>query len=104
MLPVVTVKGYPVLVFEKDGKKYYWLAGCPHKKRPLNEGKVIEDKIECPFHHAVFDLITGRLVREPQSKTPCTDCRLIRVKFDEKTGDAEFEGQPFIPELPGSKV
>ncbi|WP_349681913.1 Rieske (2Fe-2S) protein [Caldivirga sp. UBA161] len=39
------------------GVNYYWLAGCPHKKRPLNNAKVYDDKIECPFHHAVFSLI-----------------------------------------------
>jgi len=101
MVEIITIDGYPVLVYEKGGVKYYWLAGCPHKKRPLSEGKVLEDKIECPFHHAVFSLITGEVVKEPQSKTPCVNCKLIKVTFE--GGRARFGGEPFIPELPGKK-
>ena len=97
-LSFVQLNGYPVMVYEKGGVKYYWLAGCPHKRRPLSDGKVFDDKIECPFHHAVFSLITGEMVKEPQSKTPCVNCKLIRVVVE--GGSVKFEGEPFIPELP----
>lgn len=89
------------MTYEKDdGRKYMYLAGCPHKKRPFNvEGvKVVNDNIICPFHHAIFNLITGELVKEPESKTPCINCRLIKVEVIE--GRLVFHGKPFIPELP----
>ncbi|ACP34943.1 Rieske (2Fe-2S) domain protein [Sulfolobus islandicus Y.G.57.14] len=98
MISFTQINGYPIMIYEKDGKKYYWLAGCPHKKRPLNEGKVFDDKIMCPFHKAVFSLITGELIKEPESKTPCINCRLIKADI---IGDKiVFEEEPFIPQLP----
>lgn len=32
---------------------------CPHKKGPLNEGIVHDNKVTCPLHNWVFDLETG---------------------------------------------
>ncbi|MBB5252652.1 Rieske (2Fe-2S) protein [Sulfurisphaera ohwakuensis] len=101
MLTFTQINGYPVMVYNKDGTNYYWLAGCPHKKRPLNDAKVYDDKIECPFHHAVFSLISGELLTPPKSKTPCINCKLIRIIV---TSDKiSFEGEPFIPQLPDKK-
>lgn len=52
----------------------------------------------CPFHKAVFSLITGELIKEPESKTPCINCRLIKADI---IGDKiVFEEEPFIPQLP----
>ncbi|QGA68173.1 Rieske (2Fe-2S) protein [Sulfolobus sp. E11-6] len=102
MLKVIEINGYPIMIYEKDGEEYKYLAGCPHKQRPITaEGyKIDGDYIVCPFHNAVFSLITGELVKPPNSKTPCpTDCRLIRVKII--NGEVTFEGNPFIPKMKG---
>ncbi|AWR98059.1 Rieske 2Fe-2S domain-containing protein [Acidianus sulfidivorans JP7] len=101
MITVTQFDGYPILVYEKNGKKYMYLAGCPHKKRPItaNGYKIEGDNIVCPFHKAVFSLLTGELVKQPESKTPCSeDCKLIKVEIID--GKAKFEKEPFIPELP----
>ncbi|QKR00679.1 Rieske 2Fe-2S domain-containing protein [Metallosphaera tengchongensis] len=102
-LGVLEVDGYPVMVYRKGGIEYMWLAGCPHKKRPiLADGhKIFDDKIECPFHRAVFSLVTGEMVIPPDSKTPCSMCRLIKVEL--KEGRATYYGEPFFPELPKGK-
>jgi nitrite reductase/ring-hydroxylating ferredoxin subunit len=99
-LRVLEVEGYPVMVYQKDGKEYAWLAGCPHKRRPiLAEGhKIFDDVVECPFHRARFSLLTGEMVKPPESKTPCENCKLIKVEM--KNGRAVFHGQPFVPEMP----
>jgi nitrite reductase/ring-hydroxylating ferredoxin subunit len=99
-LRVLEAEGYPVMVYQKDGKEYAWLAGCPHKRRTiLADGhRVFDDMIECQFNRAVFSLLTGETVRQPESKTPCEGCRLIKVEM--KGGKAVFHGQPFVPELP----
>lgn len=92
------------MIYEKDGKEYAWLAGCPHKRRPiLAQGyEIHDDIIKCPFHDAEFNLVSGELVKAPNSNTPCpTDCKLIKAKIN---GDeVEFEGTPFIPEYPNKK-
>ncbi|AWR99056.1 Rieske (2Fe-2S) protein [Metallosphaera hakonensis] len=96
MLDFVEINGFPVMVFKGERK---WLAGCPHKRRPLRNSEVRGDVIRCPFHGAEFDLNTGRLVRPPESKTSCPeDCSLIEVKVE--NGEVKFSREPFVPSLP----
>jgi nitrite reductase/ring-hydroxylating ferredoxin subunit len=33
---------------------------CPHEGAPLAEGTIRDDAIDCPRHHYLFDLRTGR--------------------------------------------
>lgn len=33
---------------------------CPHESAPLAEGSVRADAVDCPRHHYLFDLRTGR--------------------------------------------
>lgn len=40
---------------------------CRHLLASLGEGTVAEDGcLECPWHHARFDTVTGKMVRGPQ--------------------------------------
>jgi len=52
--------GTPVAVFRtEDG----WAAigdTCPHMGTSLTGAKVVEGKVECPWHHWRYDLRTGR--------------------------------------------
>ncbi|MCH1771151.1 MULTISPECIES: Rieske 2Fe-2S domain-containing protein [Metallosphaera] len=93
------VKGYPLMIFRDEGKERIWLAGCPHKRRPLSNSQVNGKVIRCPFHGAEFDLSSGRLVKPPDSKTPCpNDCSLVEVKL--VNGEPLFSREPFVPSLP----
>ncbi|ABW02097.1 Rieske (2Fe-2S) protein [Caldivirga maquilingensis] len=102
-LRVIEVNGYPIMVFEWNGESFAYLAGCPHKRRPiLANGYVLNDHyLTCPFHGAVFDLLTGELVKPPNSKTPCpSDCRLVKAILSNDLNSVKFLGDPFKPELP----
>lgn len=33
---------------------------CPHEQAPLIEGRIRGDAVDCPRHHYLFDLRTGR--------------------------------------------
>ena len=45
----------------KDGGDYYAFKNkCPHQKKPLNDCKVIEGHVVCPFHRYRFSLENGR--------------------------------------------
>ncbi|ARM76606.1 Rieske (2Fe-2S) protein [Acidianus manzaensis] len=100
MFQTMVIGGYPLMVYEKDGKRYVWLAGCPHKRRPITADgfRLDGDNIVCPFHKAVFSLITGELVSPPISKTPCNNCRLIRAYIDD---GVRFDGEAFVPREKG---
>jgi nitrite reductase/ring-hydroxylating ferredoxin subunit len=97
---VIKVKGFSVITLEKDDKIYAWYSGCPHKRRPLDEAEIDGDTVICPFHGAVFSLITGDMLKPPQSKTPCEGCKLIRVNLE---GEPAFEIDPFPVSLPHRK-
>ena len=97
-------QGYPAFSVElSDGRVVAFLDYCPHKGRPITaDGFSLEgDIIVCPFHRAAFDLKTGKLVREPVSKTPCpAECSLIRLLLDENSVPIAFDGEPKMPRLP----
>lgn len=62
-------------VVEADGKRlalcntgegFYAIDDmCSHDRGPLDQGKLIGNRIECPRHGAQFDVTTGRAVVLP---------------------------------------
>nr|ELR5128929.1 non-heme iron oxygenase ferredoxin subunit [Providencia rettgeri] len=38
---------------------------CPHAYALLSQGFVEDGKVECPLHEAIFDIKTGKCLREP---------------------------------------
>lgn len=38
---------------------------CTHEVAPLSEGFVEDGCLECPLHQGLFDLATGKAVKEP---------------------------------------
>lgn len=58
-------KGYPILVFNLQGKFYAIEDCCTHQGLPLSEGEVQGNEITCPFHGAKFNIITGEVTEPP---------------------------------------
>jgi 3-phenylpropionate/trans-cinnamate dioxygenase ferredoxin reductase subunit len=66
------VNGEAVLLSRVSGRCHAIGASCTHYGAPLAEGLVVGDAIRCPWHHAAFDLRTGRMERPPAlNDLPC---------------------------------
>jgi phenylpropionate dioxygenase-like ring-hydroxylating dioxygenase large terminal subunit len=60
-----TVLSEPIVLFRQDTGELSAVGGrCPHRFAPLRLGKVIDNRIECPYHGLMFDG-NGRCVVNP---------------------------------------
>ena len=67
-LPVGEMKSFSVdkhkiVLYHLSDGFFATQASCTHTFAPLARGKVLEDcKVQCPFHHARFDIRTGEVI------------------------------------------
>jgi nitrite reductase/ring-hydroxylating ferredoxin subunit len=54
-----------IALFNVDGRYYAIADECPHRGGPLSEGDLAGAAVVCPWHGAVFDLATGKVMRLP---------------------------------------
>ena len=64
--PIKARLGINQLVLVRQGEKILALHDtCAHAGGPLNEGKLVDGAIECPWHFSRYRLETGHVVRGP---------------------------------------
>ena len=64
--PVKAKLGINQLVLVRQGEKILALHDtCAHAGGPLNEGKLVDGAIECPWHGSRYRLENGHVVRGP---------------------------------------
>ena len=61
----VEVDGVAVLLCNCDGEIYAVEDVCTHDGGPLDEGELMDCKIMCPRHGALFDVKTGTALTLP---------------------------------------
>lgn len=60
-----TVSDVPLLVVKNNDNFYALNATCPHKGGTLSQGILKDNCVECPLHHATFDLTSGKMIKGP---------------------------------------
>ncbi len=61
----VVVDGQPVLLLRRGERIAALCAVCSHYGGPLDEGRVIDDRVECPWHFSQFSLSDGSVKSGP---------------------------------------
>jgi NADPH-dependent 2,4-dienoyl-CoA reductase/sulfur reductase-like enzyme/nitrite reductase/ring-hydroxylating ferredoxin subunit len=75
--PLLGHVGEEAVVLVRDGGRVHALgASCTHYGGPLAEGRVFGGAIHCPWHHACFDLTTGKAHGPALSPIACYDVAL----------------------------
>ncbi|MCA1669724.1 MAG: Rieske 2Fe-2S domain-containing protein [Thermomicrobia bacterium] len=89
----VAVEGAPVLLY-RDGMSVYAIgAVCSHAGGPLDEGKITDHCVQCPWHDSVFDLRDGSVVHGPATyPEPAYDARLRDGQVEVRLRPAEAGG------------
>ena len=73
----VTVAGVPVILLRQGERFSAISATCPHAGGPLNEGSLVGDVVECPWHGSRFCMRDGRVLTGPAVvNAPRYDVRL----------------------------
>ena len=81
------VGGTPIMLTKKDGRIFALAATCAHFGGPLDEGKIEEDCVVCPWHASKFRLEDGKCMGGPSAyDQPALQARIangqVEVKFD----------------------
>ena len=95
--PLLGHAGGEAVVLVRDGAQMYALgATCSHYGGPLAEGIVDGGAIHCPWHHACFDLSTGRAHGPALSAIACWDVVLENGRIKLSGTSEELEQNPEV--------
>ena len=62
---MVEVGGKRIAIFNVDGNFYAIDDTCTHRGGPLSEGELAGREVTCPWHGAVYDVTTGKVLGPP---------------------------------------
>jgi len=94
--------GEAVVLVRDGGRVHAVGATCTHYGGPLAEGIVAGGAIRCPWHHACFDLATGRAHGSALSPIACWDVALEGGRI--RVGAKRAPATPADPGGPRSVV
>jgi nitrite reductase/ring-hydroxylating ferredoxin subunit/uncharacterized membrane protein len=81
----ILIEEQPVLLIKVNDTIHALGAVCSHYGAPLNEGTLVQNTIECPWHLSRFALEDGRVVQGPAcAAVPVYDCRIVNTQVQIK--------------------
>lgn len=81
----VDAKGTPVLLVRRGEEVYALSAVCSHFGAPLEEGKLKNGSIECPWHYSTYSIADGRVQAGPSTAPlPIYETRLANGQVQVK--------------------
>jgi len=75
---VVFAKGKGYALYNVHGKFYATEEHCTHEEGPLGEGYLDGKVITCPWHGAMFDVTSGKVLEGPATR----DIKTYETKID----------------------
>jgi nitrite reductase/ring-hydroxylating ferredoxin subunit len=82
----VTAGGAGVFLHRRGGRLYALANTCSHMGGPLDEGRVGDGCVTCPWHGSVFRLDDGSIVRGPASTPqPTYETRVVSGRVQVRT-------------------
>jgi len=81
----VEVNGQKLALFNVDGAYYAIEDTCTHRGGPLSEGEVKGQEVECPWHGALFNVVTG------EASGPPADVAVAKFNVRVQGSDIEVE-------------
>src|SRR5262245_19530208 len=90
--------GEPLLLIRRGDEFLAIGATCTHYGGPLAEGRIDDDEVRCPWHHACFDLRTGEALRSP-ALSPVA-CWTVERREEKIFITGKRERDPLTPTYP----
>lgn len=56
----IEINGKEIVIANLDGKFYAFADRCGHMNARLSRGNINQNVVTCPFHHAKFDITSGK--------------------------------------------
>jgi len=79
----VEADGVAVVLVKRGRQIYALTATCPHLGGPLDEGKIVGDAIQCPWHNSELALEDGHVVNGPTAfPARCFDVRVRKGQIE----------------------
>jgi len=66
----IEINGKEIVIANLDGKFYAFADRCGHMNARLSRGNINQNVVTCPFHHAKFDITSGKKKAEPVLEIP----------------------------------
>ncbi len=66
----IEINGKEIAIANLDGKFYAFADRCGYMNARLSRGNINHNVVTCPFHHAKFDITSGKKKAEPVLEIP----------------------------------